>query len=276
MGILDDAIREHLDLKRKHGARDAEVQQLEDEAFGPPSRPDEPDFPDRPPTGEHPQEGVVVAEEPGEVEPEAAFEDAPAAVVEDDEEEAEAQVFYDQAGDGEPAPEPEAIAGEPTAEHEMVFEDEEDADEIPVAEALEPAPAAPPPERPPREPPLPEPPPLEPPPAEAPLETEAVEADADFEIGEIELEIDEEFEEFRETGDEAAEPPSDEHELVEPLSDEHEAVAPAPAEGDEDEEEDVLEETPEFLRGTPEDERLWFEQRPPQDFDFEDEDEDEK
>ncbi len=32
--------------------------------------------------------------------------------------------------------------------------------------------------------------------------------------------------------------------------------------------EDVLEETPDFLRETPEQERLWFEQRPPRDFDF--------
>jgi hypothetical protein len=32
--------------------------------------------------------------------------------------------------------------------------------------------------------------------------------------------------------------------------------------------EDMLEETPDFLRDTPEQERLWFEQRPPRDFDF--------
>ena len=32
--------------------------------------------------------------------------------------------------------------------------------------------------------------------------------------------------------------------------------------------EDVLEETPEFLQETPEHDRLWFEQRPPKDFDF--------
>jgi hypothetical protein len=32
--------------------------------------------------------------------------------------------------------------------------------------------------------------------------------------------------------------------------------------------EDVLEETPDFLSDTPEQERLWFEQRPPRDFDF--------
>jgi len=32
--------------------------------------------------------------------------------------------------------------------------------------------------------------------------------------------------------------------------------------------EDVLEETPEFLQETPEHERLWFEQKPPRDFDL--------
>lgn len=32
--------------------------------------------------------------------------------------------------------------------------------------------------------------------------------------------------------------------------------------------EDVLEETPDFLRETPDQERLWFEQQPPRDFDF--------
>ncbi len=45
-----------------------------------------------------------------------------------------------------------------------------------------------------------------------------------------------------------------------------------PGEADDDEAdtsaEDVLEETPEFLRDTPEQDRLWFEQRPPRDFDF--------
>jgi hypothetical protein len=45
---------------------------------------------------------------------------------------------------------------------------------------------------------------------------------------------------------------------------------PSDAQQDEAQEpdEDVLEETPEFLRDTPEQERLWFEQRPPRDFDF--------
>jgi hypothetical protein len=47
-------------------------------------------------------------------------------------------------------------------------------------------------------------------------------------------------------------------------SESSEDAAPAEQEADED----VLEETPEFLRDTPEQERLWFEQRPPRDFDF--------
>jgi hypothetical protein len=47
MGTLDEAIREHLELKRRHGATDSELQRLEDEAFGLPSRPGEPDFPEQ-------------------------------------------------------------------------------------------------------------------------------------------------------------------------------------------------------------------------------------
>jgi hypothetical protein len=36
----------------------------------------------------------------------------------------------------------------------------------------------------------------------------------------------------------------------------------------EDDADDVHDETPEFLAETPEHDRLWFEQRPPRDFDF--------
>jgi len=39
MGILDEAIREHLELKRQHGADDSELKQLEDDAFGEAERP---------------------------------------------------------------------------------------------------------------------------------------------------------------------------------------------------------------------------------------------
>ncbi len=42
---------------------------------------------------------------------------------------------------------------------------------------------------------------------------------------------------------------------------------PAPA-GSTPDGEDVLEETPEFLQETPEHDRLWFEQKPPRDFDL--------
>ncbi len=47
-------------------------------------------------------------------------------------------------------------------------------------------------------------------------------------------------------------------------------LADEPAvEGDaDDDDEDVLEETPEFLRDAPEDDELWFEQGEPKDFDF--------
>jgi hypothetical protein len=40
MGILDEAIREHLQLKRKHGAREAEIREIEDEALGSGDEPD--------------------------------------------------------------------------------------------------------------------------------------------------------------------------------------------------------------------------------------------
>ena len=41
-----------------------------------------------------------------------------------------------------------------------------------------------------------------------------------------------------------------------------------PDDDENDEEGDVLEDTPDFLQETPEHDRLWFEQKPPRDFDF--------
>jgi hypothetical protein len=38
MGVLDDAIREHLELKRQHGATEAEISRAEAEALGPARR----------------------------------------------------------------------------------------------------------------------------------------------------------------------------------------------------------------------------------------------
>jgi hypothetical protein len=65
MSILDDAIREHLELKRAHGADDNELKKLEDEAFGPPQRPDEAD-----PFAEAPTEFLSQPEEPAAAAPE--------------------------------------------------------------------------------------------------------------------------------------------------------------------------------------------------------------
>ena len=49
---------------------------------------------------------------------------------------------------------------------------------------------------------------------------------------------------------------------------EYEVEAALEQEGERDPD-DPLEETPEFLQDTPDHDRLWFEQRPPRDFDFE-------
>ncbi len=274
MGILDDAIREHLDLKRQHGAQEDEVQILEDEAFGPPSRPGEPDFPERPPTGEQAIEGAAteVAEEaPSEELPAApespppAPEEPPAvAPAEPAEAPAETAGFFDQAGSSDDP-------GEPTVEHPAPAPPEDEVEPAAAEHVIpEPAEQAPPP-------PAPEP---EPAPAEPASDS------GEFEIGEIELEIDEEFEEFREPEEPAAEaPPAPpaadpvetetetelEEDLGAPVSDESDEHAAVEVDREEEAgEEDVLEETPEFLRDTPEDERLWFEQGSPKDFDFDD------
>ena len=54
----------------------------------------------------------------------------------------------------------------------------------------------------------------------------------------------------------------------EPPEEPEAAAEPDAEEEDEPEGEDVLEETPDFLQETPEHDRLWFEQKPPRDFDF--------
>jgi hypothetical protein len=171
MGLLDDAIREHLDLKRRRGADPDEVARQENEALGPPR------------TGQFatPADDVQAdaTMEPGldeetrhyaweEVEPTTQEHVDPAASV--------AAELYEESA--------EADAGD----------DEEWLDE----------------------------------PAEAPRTV---------------------VEPTR-----AERPPSEVSE-TEPTADEPAA-------------EDVLEETPDFLQETPEHDRLWFEQRPPRDFDF--------
>jgi hypothetical protein len=93
MGVLEDAIREHLDLKRRHGASDEELSHQEAEALGP-ARRDVPEA-ENEPSADDTAHTAVVPVEPGAameppVEP-AAVEPAPP--------------VQEQS---EPAPEPEA------------------------------------------------------------------------------------------------------------------------------------------------------------------------
>jgi hypothetical protein len=170
MGLLDDAIREHLELKRRHGADATELERQEHEALGPSRQ-----------------------REFAKPEGEAAAADAPPPA---------------------PAEEPAAAAVEASA-----------LDEPPPPVEEPPVPA--------EEPPLPE--------AERPAESEPWLDEPD------EVPVDDALEH----PGAAPEPDPD---VVTP--------DPEPA-GD-----DVLEETPDFLQETPEHDRLWFEQKPPRDFDF--------
>ena len=214
MGILDEAIREHLELKRQRGATDSELQRLEDEAFGPPSRPGEPDFPEQEESAEQSGNGVaregaiaeapVTSEPPAQTPAEGELAEQPAEPDEGASE--EPTTIYDQ------GPDAELELGEPpiealdTVEHAM-----------PEQEAQ---PEAPPSEEPGSEP---EPSEQEPEPA-----------------------AEEEEEEDSDVEDEEAS---------------HEGES-------EQQDDDVLADTPEFLRDAPEDDELWFEQGKPKDFDF--------
>jgi hypothetical protein len=173
MGLLDDAIREHLELKRRRGADPAEVEQQEREALGPvrgaPAA-------EAPPAAEPAEPAGAVAEAPREPEPPPL----PA--------------------DPEPAPlaDPDPL---PEREHHGAYR-------------------------------APEPPPPAPEQVSQPTQQFSVE----------------DLEEVRRETD-------------------REDVVAADAEPD-PEAEDVLDETPDFLQEAPEHDRLWFEQRPPRDFDF--------
>ena len=302
MSILDDAIREHLELKRAHGADDAELKRLEDEAFGPPQRPDEPD-----PFAEAPTEFLVAPEvgageqvdEPGErrapniadlqeaPEPRDAPEpaEAPQAEELDDgpaEEEHPAMEHETIADAGHSTEERHAIAEQPTEmfDVEGQFEDAAAESDAPSDEELADAELA--------EPPLA---PVEDEPAdefdeffseqrlsdelnqalEAPLPDEpgappTEEAPAVF----VDLDEEGDAEGGHEVAFEDDEDPSREDELPapeDPAAPDDEEDTPPPAASSH---EDVLEDTPEFLEDAPEDDNLWFEQKPPKDFDFDD------
>jgi hypothetical protein len=242
MGILDDAIREHLELKRQHGAASSELDQLEQEVFGPVARPGDPEFE----TGEEPApagEQDILSEEGGEdpttVLPQQAAE--PESVEQPIPEPAESDIFdVEEAEIGDidldeelktpaerareehahledtvdhPAPEVESLGDELEAVAPTPVEP--DSDELappPIAPADEPEPGDP----------------------EVPGSTE--------EPGSLE---------FDQLPGEPVEPRAREE-----------------GDEDEDEDDDLLEETPDFLKDAPDGEDLLFEQGKPKDFDF--------
>jgi hypothetical protein len=212
MGLLDEAIREHLDLKRRRGADPTEVERLEREALGPVRR-----VAQEPPDGQGAdgQElGAPVHEGPqdepyGEAEFAVGDEfehEGEFAPEHDDEYEDEDENAYEDEEPHTDEPSPYAASGRPLTE-------EPDAHGV-----------VPPPESPPA-------------PAPEPSEPGHAEPPAHHDLGDL--------------GAETAEYD----------------VEAAHAREDEDDE-DMLEETPEFLQDAPDHDRLWFEQRPPRDFDF--------
>ena len=239
MGLLDDAIREHLELKRRRGADASEVSRQESDALGPVRRtpegqPDLSEVADLPvadvpaaPAPWHEEQTAVHAAPP---EPDYEPPPVPAAA-------AEPPATYEPpaAYEPPPVPAPPQYAPEPHADPDPDFDPfPELADEEPAAEI------APPEER---------------------------------------QSLLSRFKRGRKQAQESAEqdPPTAAHE-TEPPPASYPAPPPyaappahepdiVPAD-DEPEGEDLLEETPDFLEETPEHDRLWFEQRPPRDFDF--------
>jgi hypothetical protein len=189
MGILDDAIRQHLELKRQHGAPEEELQRQEEEALGPARR------------------DVAPAEAPG--------------------------------GDGDVDLEAEAAEAASEEETEL-FEPEATRDELETM-LEEPEPELEP--------------PYEPEPGDEP-ELEAVPEPESVPPSPAPFDADTAFEGFAEQDEPDEEEPEDEAEAA--------SEEPDPPR----DEADVLEDTPDFLQETPEHDRLWFEQKPPRDFDF--------
>ncbi len=308
MSILDDAIREHLELKRAHGADDAELKKLEDEAFGPPERPDQADpfaeapteflvapetgaadqadeeggrripniadlqeppeapksqeaesdeAPDEPDEGpaeeEHPameheaivepghstEERHAIASQPTEIfDVEGQFEEAPAEV------EAPADEELIDAEQGEPRLAPPADE-EPADEFDEFFSEQRLSDEL--NQALEA--------------PLPDEPGL------VPAEDSAAFADPAEETVDEQAELGAE-DRHAEPGERAERDSTSEFLLPESREESEPAEEPAPPAAAPPDHEDVLEDTPEFLEESPEDDDLWFEQKPPKDIDF--------
>jgi hypothetical protein len=260
MGLLDDAIKEHLELKRRRGADAGEISRLESEALGPVRRSADgvPDLSDT----------FVAPEEPaGE-----AVEAAPAPP---EDEHTALHGALPEPPAYEPPPPPPAYAPPP------------------VVPAREPPPPAVPPKPLYGSPPV-TPPPIreawktapEPEPEAVPGPQAAAEPEPEPEPSGLlaRLRVGRRHKAEPEPGPEPARPAAFEpppvpatpaYEPPPPPSPSYEPPPPpvqhepdiVPAD-DEPDGEELLEETPEFLEETPEHDRLWFEQRPPRDFDF--------
>jgi hypothetical protein len=216
MGVLDDAIREHLDLKRRHGAGEDELRRQEEEALGPARR-------EVAPADSEDGDQAQAVEEAAQPELSEAIPDESVRsdVREEDDTElhvhdAELEAYEEGAPAATVAPDPDAPA-EPA--HEELEDDHTALGDTPqrgFARVEEETPL--------EEGHLPD---------EVPLEDdEPLDDDVPGEDGELD---DEELEDD---------------------------------DGHPDEDADVLEDTPDFLQETPEHDRLWFEQKPPRDFDF--------
>jgi hypothetical protein len=215
MGVLDDAIREHLDLKRRHGVAEEELRRQEEEALGPARREVAP--------AETDEAGNGAAAEHDTPEPELS-EALPESAIRSDLHEEDVAVAESAVDEAPPRT-------DDTAEHGF-----EELDDDELRDEDEPA--------------------LE----EEPLEHEPLEEGAPPEAG---------------PSAHREDPPAGHDEPLahddEAALDEEQLPYDDQAEDDdapEGEDPDLLEDTPDFLQETPEHDRLWFEQKPPRDFDF--------
>jgi hypothetical protein len=244
MGLLDDAIREHLDLKRRRGADPAEVARAEQEALGPVRRDPVPaDAADE--HHEHEDEHAPTA-----VEPPAAAE--PHTQTHNDPHPADEGLHPDDAT--------HVLA--PEDRHEPPHGDPFHDAGAELGGAA--APAAPEPEHDDRAGGAGEAVPAAPPAGTRPPSTGPARSSADPEDEPHEQEHEQDL-----RHSDIVHQPTTEFHVEDHHDDEDEDAQPeARRDRRQPADEDVLEETPEFLQETPEHDRLWFEQRPPRDFDF--------
>jgi hypothetical protein len=271
MGLLDDAIREHLELKRKHGAAEEELQRQEEEALGPARREVAPTQPQdgngagerAEPASETPSEvASTEAPEPATGEQPATESPSETALEEPRAEITETGVPEPQEP-ARPAPtEPQAPYDAAAGEQELEREQPEPAPELePEPPTAPESPTAPAPE-------LEEPEPASEPEPAPELEHEPEPTPFASAQAEPVIDVPEHEEPAAPAGDipPAGDTPPRGFDALD--EDDRELLEAGEAAPDDEGDEDVLLDTPDFLQETPEHDRLWFEQKPPRDFDF--------